>query len=74
MAKQTASEATRDAAASLTRAIFVPLARELLIELCGEVSGRWQEALHAAVHSLRLREALWDGVLADVKVLRTDCA
>jgi len=47
-----------------------PLARELLMELCGEVSGRWQEARHAAVHSLRLREALWDGVLSDVKVRR----
>ena len=47
-----------------------PLARELLMELCGDVPGRWQEARHAAVHSLRLRDALWDGVLADVKVCR----
>jgi hypothetical protein len=46
-----------------------PLARELLSELCGEVSGHWQEARHAAVHSLSLREALWDGVLAEINAL-----
>jgi len=46
-----------------------PLARELLRELCGEVSGHWQEARHAAVHSLSLREKLWDGVLAEVNAL-----
>ena len=51
-----------------------PLARELLMELCGEVSGRWQEARHAAVHSRRWREALWDGVLADVQVCREESA
>ena len=51
-----------------------PLARELLMDLCGEVSGRWQEARHAAVHSLRLREALWDGVLADVHVCHQESA
>ena len=46
-----------------------PLARELLRGLCGEVSGHWQEARHAAVHSLSLREKLWDGVLAEVRAL-----
>jgi len=51
-----------------------PLARELLMELCGEVPGRWQEARHAAVHSLRLREALWDGVLSDVKAHKVESA
>ena len=46
-----------------------PLARELLAELCGEVSGHWQEARHAAIHSLNLRESLWDGVLTEINAL-----
>jgi hypothetical protein len=46
-----------------------PLAKELLGELCGEVSGHWQEIRHAALHSLKLREELWDGVLSEIRAL-----
>ena len=37
--------------------------------LAREFSGHWQEARHAAVHSLSLREKLWDEVLAEVRAL-----
>jgi hypothetical protein len=39
-----------------------PMAKELLCDLCGDVDGHWIAARNAAIHSLRLRKALWDGV------------
>jgi hypothetical protein len=40
-----------------------PMARDLLRSLCGDVHGHWIDARNAAVHSLNLRKALWDGVV-----------
>ncbi len=44
-----------------------PLALQMLEELCGDVSGRWEEALAWARSALEARLALWDGTLAVIR-------
>ena len=43
-----------------------PMARDLLRSLCGDVHGNWIDARNAAVSSLSLRKALWDGVVEEM--------
>lgn len=43
-----------------------PLAKKLLAHLCAEDPSRWAEAEQVALDSLKAREALWDGVMADL--------
>jgi hypothetical protein len=44
------------------------LAFEMTAELCGEDENKWQEATDAVKESLIERIALWDGILAEIKV------
>jgi pyrroloquinoline quinone (PQQ) biosynthesis protein C len=44
-----------------------PLARRMLIELCGEDSIRWDEAEVAAVKSIQARSCLWDFLLSQMQ-------
>jgi Protein of unknown function (DUF3050) len=39
-----------------------PMARQLLLRLCGEDEGHWATATAAARHALQARKALWDGL------------
>jgi DUF3050 family protein len=47
-----------------------PLARRLLIHLCGESETRWVEAERTARRAIEERLALWDGVLKGIRDAR----
>lgn len=46
------------------------LALEMTQQLCGDNEIYWQEAQAAVVQGLRMRKALWDGVLEQIKAQR----
>ena len=48
-----------------------PLARKVLVSLCGNSERRWQEASDAALSSLAARRRLWDDVVAALDMNRT---
>lgn len=43
-----------------------PLARRLMIEVCGDDAQRWRDARSAALSALAARHALWDAVAARI--------
>ena len=45
-----------------------PLARRMMLKLCGDDPARHREAIETATAALRSRIALWDGVLADFEL------
>jgi hypothetical protein len=40
-----------------------PLARKMLIELCGDDPLKWEEAEKAAINSIQARIGFWDHIL-----------
>ncbi|MBB5121973.1 heme oxygenase [Streptomyces eurocidicus] len=44
-----------------------PMAMRLLVDLCGDDSGRWDECAHAVADALRARARLWTAVLDAVR-------
>jgi hypothetical protein len=47
-----------------------PMARRLLIHLCGSSETRWREAESTARLAIKARLALWDGVLRGIRAAR----
>lgn len=43
-----------------------PMGARMLMRLCGDDAVRWDEAERAAVRAMSVRQALWDGVLAEI--------
>lgn len=47
-----------------------PLARRLLIHLCGSSESKWEQAETTARRAITARRTLWDGVLSDIRAAR----
>ena len=43
-----------------------PMGARMLMRLCGDDALRWEQAEHAAVRAMSVRQALWDGVLEEL--------
>ena len=46
----------------LDEEVHAPLAQQMVRELCGDDSTRWQDCQQVTVRSLEARIALWDGI------------
>lgn len=45
----------------------IPMAKALLLRICGDSAWAWQEAAAAAISTLMARQQLWDGVMAEIE-------
>lgn len=48
-----------------------PLALSMISELCGNDENKWNEAEAASIKALKVRIALWDGILTEIKAEAT---
>ncbi len=47
-----------------------PLSRKLLEQLCGDSDQKWSEATEAAELAIKQRTALWDGISAQLGLIK----